>query len=653
MSAIAGIYRYTGEPVSVEEGRQLLAGFDGMLEDRVGTWSADGVFLACRARWLTPEAVGESLPYRGEDGLVITADAVLDNREELTGLLGIPAHRRDGVTDSELIRLSYRKWGEEAPARLVGDFAFVIWDETRRALFGARDHSGKRTLYYRHEGRSFAFGTRMEPLLRLPGAERRLNETWLAEYLAITGMVDTADASLTVYEGIRQLPPGHCFVCRPGGALALREYVRVLPNETLRLRSDGEYEEAFREVLAQAIKPRLRSRLPIGAQLSGGLDSGTVASFAALGLREEGRTLQTFSYVPAADFLDWTPRHLMADEREFMQAAVAHHPNMETTFCDFPGSDPLGVIDFWLDLMEMPYKFFENSYWLKGIMEEASKRGIGFLFTGARGNYTISWGPALDYYSLILKRLQLIRLMRELTAYSRKMGVPRGRVLSVVGSKAFPALQGLLRQSAVPSLEFPQWIHPAFAARTNAFERIEARGFAVDGHATLKAADAIEAREKHFAVNSLWNASGTSFTQLSLRHGVHGSDPTNDLRVIRFCLSLPLEQFVRDGAGRSLIRRATPGILADEVRLNQRKRGVQAADWLHRITPRWSAFLSELEEMLQSPLMREYVNLDALRGSLARFRGGPKASDAFDPELRLLMRSLIVYRFLHTRFERR
>lgn len=648
MSAIAGIHNFTGERVSPDAASRLMEGLAPCLADRTGTWTEGATFLGCRLLELTPEAEREELPrFSGLRGLAITADAVLDNRQELLDRFGIDSAVRDEVPDSELILLAYEKWGEASPAWLAGDFAYVIWDEKRRRLFGARDHSGKRTLYYHGNGERFAFATLLRPLLALPGVEKRLNEEWLAEYLAITGMIETADGSLTAYRDIFQVPPAHAFVCSDA-RIRLTEYVRLEPGETLRLGSDAEYEEAFREVVAGAVRPRLRSRRPVGAQLSGGLDSGTVASFAALGLREQGRQLETFSFVPVDDFTDWTPRHLMANEKTYMEATASLHPNMRTHFHDFAGSNPLSVMDSWLELMETPYKFFENSYWLKGLFEEAGKRGIGVLYSGARGNYTISWGPALDYYSRILRKLQLVRFVRELGAYSRNMGVSRSRVLSVVGQRAFPILQGFARPvaSAPSAAEFPQWIHPEFAARTGAFERIAARGFAAAGHSTLAASDAIEARIKHFQCNSLWNASGASFTKLSLRYGVHSCDPTNDLRVIRFCLSLPLDQFVRDGAGRSLVRRSTRGILADPVRLNQRTRGVQAADWVHRTAPVWKECSAEMEAMCADPAMREYVNTEALRRGLDRFRDAPAEKDTFDPELRLLMRSLIVYRFL-------
>ena len=87
-------------------------------------------------------------------------------------------------------------------------------------------------------------------------------------------------------------------------------------------------------------------------------------------------------------------------------------------------------MDDWIDVMEMPYKFYENSYWLKGIFEEASKQGIGVLLNGQRGNWTISWGHALDYQALLLKSLTLIRLSREIHLFSRKYGCKEIRIFS-------------------------------------------------------------------------------------------------------------------------------------------------------------------------------------------------------------------------------
>ena len=118
------------------------------------------------------------------DNWHITADAIIDNRDELFERLQVHRDDRKKITDSQLILLAYEKWGEESPKFLVGDFAFMIWDEKERKMFGARDFSGlERFITYRDQNR-FSFCTIIKPLLTLPYVTKKLNEQWLAEYLA-------------------------------------------------------------------------------------------------------------------------------------------------------------------------------------------------------------------------------------------------------------------------------------------------------------------------------------------------------------------------------------------------------------------------------------------------------------------------------------
>ncbi len=176
--------------------------------DDIRVWKNENVFFGCHAQWITPESIGEPLPfYDSERQCTITADAIIDNREELFESLQIPRDQRKTIPDSQLILLAYYKWGEDSPKHLVGDFAFMIWDEREQKLFGARDPSGYRTLYYYKDHRRFAFCTTIEPLLNLPYIEKKLNEEWLAEFLAITGMIDTVDALTTPYLNVEQIPP--------------------------------------------------------------------------------------------------------------------------------------------------------------------------------------------------------------------------------------------------------------------------------------------------------------------------------------------------------------------------------------------------------------------------------------------------------------
>ncbi|PEB52130.1 asparagine synthetase B [Bacillus pseudomycoides] len=641
MSAITGIIHFNEESISIEHGTRLMNHLQKYPADDVQIWHKNNAFLGCHAQWITPQSVGEQLPfYNYEKQLAITADAIIDNRNELFEKLQVDYADRKNMTDSELILLTYQKWGEAAPKHLVGDFAFMIWDEKKQTLFGARDFSGSRTLYFYRGEKQFAFCTIINPLFTLPYIKKTLNEQWLAEFLAIPVNFESVDPFLTVYKYIEQVPPSHTILVKEGKVTFSRYYTPT-NGEMLRLKSNREYEEAFRDVYRSAVKARLRTHHQVGAHLSGGLDSGSVVGFAARDLRAENKQLHTFSYVPVDGFVDWTHKGRVADERPFIQSTVQHVGNIKDYYLELPERSPLSEVDDWLETMEMPYKFFENTFWLSGVYEKASRQGIGVLLSGQRGNWTVSWGPVLDYQAMLLKKLHLMRFFRELHLYSRNIGVKKSRVFAVVRKKAFPFLNQLL--SPEEQSIFPVIINPEFARKMNVFDRLKEKEIDITGASISSAYDM---KREQFEKPYYWSINGTYETKLSLRYALWDRDPTNDLRMIQFCLSVPEEQYVQNGLDRALIRRATKNFLPDKVRLNQRVRGVQGADGVYRMAPFWNEFIEELQQLSVDPIISEFLNVEVIKNAISKIRREPRPEYAFDLDFRILMRSLIFYRFI-------
>ncbi|MGW6192111.1 lasso peptide isopeptide bond-forming cyclase [Bacillus cereus] len=641
MSAITGIIHFNEETISIQHGTQLMSYLQKYPADDIQIWHKENAFLGCHAQWITPESVGEQLPfYNYEKQLAITADAIIDNRNELFEKLQVDYADRKNMTDSELILLSYQKWGEAAPKYLVGDFAFMIWDEKKQTLFGARDFSGSRTLYFYRGEEKFAFCTIINPLFTLPYVEKKLNEQWIAEFLAIPVNFESVDSQQTVYKYIEQVPPSHTISVK-NGKVNFSRYYTPTTGKMLNLKSNEEYEEAFRDVYQSAVKARLRTHHKVGAHLSGGLDSGSVVSFAAKDLRAENKKLHTFSYVPVEGFVDWTHKGRIADERPFIQSTVKHVGNIQDYYLELPERSPLSEIDDWLETMEMPYKFFENTFWLSGVYEKASQHGIGVLLSGQRGNWTVSWGPILDYQAMLLKKLHWMRFYRELYLYSRNLGVKKSRVFEVVKRKAFPFLHQLL--SSEEQDVFPRIINPEFAKKMNVFDRLKEQDIDITG---TSISNAYDMKREQFEKTYYWSINGTYETKLSLRYALWDRDPTNDLRIVQFCLSVPEEQYVQNGVDRSLIRRATKNLLPDKVRLNQRVRGVQGADGVYRMAPFWNEFIEEVEELSVDPIISEFLNVEVIKKAISKLCKEPRPEYAFDLDFRVLMRSLIFYRFI-------
>ncbi|MRN56318.1 asparagine synthase-related protein [Paenibacillus monticola] len=637
MSAIAGVFHLQQHILDPEQGLQLMQELKRYPADETSVWQKKGIFFGCHAQWITPQSLNESLPfYDAERGLAITADAIIDNRGELFQQLQVPYEDRESIPDSLLILLAYEKWGDQTPVHLVGDFAFMIWDERKGTLFGARDFSGSRTLYFHRSAGLFSFCTVIHPLLTLQGVSKQLNEQWASEFLAIEGRMDTLNCFSSAYQSIEQLPPGH-WVSITNEKIVFSQYY-TLHTPKLRLSSNGEYEEAFREVVGQAVRDRLRTHLAVGANLSGGLDSGSVVSFAAEELHRRRQPLHTFSSYPVDTFTDFNLSNRVADERPFIQETIDHVGNIEPNFLNFPELSPYSEIDEWLDIMEMPYKFIENSYWLKGIFEQAQMKGIGVLLSGQRGNWSISWGTALDYQAKLIRELHWPSFYQEYRQYNQSMNADRKKVLQIVSKKVFPSLTRLLSKRPNP---LPELIHPDFAKRTDVNQRLKEFNMDSEHSQTIYGI-----RKDHFEQPHIWNVNGTVATKLSLKYRVWDRDPTNDLRVIRFCMSVPEEQYVQNGVDRSLIRRAMKGRLPDKVRMNRKRRGLQGADGIHRMMPEWPTFLRELQEMIRDPRASSYLNHVDLARCLERLGSKPDPTMIYSTDFRLLSRGLVFYRFL-------
>ena len=138
-------------------------------------------------------------------------------------------------------------------------------------------------------------------------------------------------------------------------------------------------------------------------------------------------------------------------------------------------------------------------------------------------------------------------------------------------------------------------INPEFAKQTGVYDKLKEYG--IDKSGWFSSTNVYEQRRKHFEDLFHWNASNTKSTKLSLRYSLWERDPTNDLRVIRFCLSVPEEQYVQKGLDRAIIRLSTKKYLPDSIRLNQRSRGIQGADWVHRIIPYWNDIYRRIESV--------------------------------------------------------
>lgn len=226
-------------------------------------------------------------PMTNEDGtLWLVYNGEIYNFRELAAELAARGHRFATRCDTEVILHLYEELGPACLERLRGMFSFALWDGRRRRLFCARDRLGVKPFFYRFAGGDFIFASGPEPILRHPGVGRSVDAKALDLYLTY----QYVPAPLTIYGGMRKLPPAH-YLLLEDGRLSVERYWDVNPGRQAEIGYD-EARERLRELLTEATRLRLVSDVPLGAFLSGGIDSSIVVALMS-GLTD--RPVKTFS----------------------------------------------------------------------------------------------------------------------------------------------------------------------------------------------------------------------------------------------------------------------------------------------------------------------------------------------------------------------
>jgi asparagine synthase (glutamine-hydrolysing) len=254
--------------------------------DADGFHLGPGVGLGHRRLSIIDLAGGDQ-PIYGEDrSCAVILNGEIYNFQELQRELEGRGHSFKTHSDTESIVHAYEEWGLDCVARLRGMFAFALWDETKRRLILARDRAGKKPLYYHADGERLVFASEIKGLLQDPGIKRRLNLESLSDYFSF-GNIPSPN---TVFQDIYQLPPAH-FLVWERGQTKLHEYWDVVFRPTGPRRPEQAL-EAFAPLFDEAVKIRMVADVPLGAFLSGGIDSSAVVASMA---RQSERPVVTTS----------------------------------------------------------------------------------------------------------------------------------------------------------------------------------------------------------------------------------------------------------------------------------------------------------------------------------------------------------------------
>ncbi|MCP1663250.1 MULTISPECIES: asparagine synthase (glutamine-hydrolyzing) [Methanocalculus] len=502
--------------------------------DGDGVYVDDRIGLAHRRLAIIDLSETGNQPMSNQDETIwIVYNGEIYNYKELREELRDLGHTFSSESDTEVIIHAYEEWGAECLSRFNGMWAFALWDSMREELFCARDRFGIKPFYYLIMNGSFIFASEIKALREHPCIGRSVNEARLSDFL---GWALTDHTEETLFDGIFQILPGHTLTVTEAGVGEQIPYWEISMNPALRTTSttDEEYAEDFLALMKDAVRLHLRSDVPVGTCLSGGLDSSTLTALINRVLRHDnsnnGNELQnTFS----ACFSD-----KQFDESEYIDIIaddthVRSHPT-------YPGPETI-----WEDLDHLLYSNDEpfaslTMYSQYCVMRKAS-RHVKVVLDGQGADELL--GGYIAYHIPHLRGL--IRASHPLIAIKEVIGILRHHrsffwfalhqvitrrkrrgLIRIVGADPLPRYQGTLGEALAVDLtraNLPYMLH--------------------------------------------WE------DRTSMAFSIESRVPFLDYRLVEYLASLPEDQKIRGGITKYILRKATKGLLPETIRCRMDKRG--------------------------------------------------------------------------------
>jgi asparagine synthase (glutamine-hydrolysing) len=537
-------------------------------------------------------------PISNEDGSIwIVFNGEIYNYLELRDQLESLGHRFKTNSDTEVIVHLYEEKGEACVERLRGMFAFAIWDSREQRLFAARDRVGKKPFHYVQTRNGLVFGSEVKAVLQHPDVERSVNPQGIADFLAYGYVPDPK----TAFTGINKLSPGHLLSYR-NSRLSIRRYWDFDYTNDLAPREEQYYIDELRRRLLESVRVRLVSEVPLGAFLSGGIDSSAIVAMMS---RESAAPVKTFSIgFSDAEFDELkyarvTAGHLQTDHHEFVVSPdvcrlvdeiVWHH--------DEPFADVSSIPAYIVSKMAREH-----------VTVVLSGDGGDELF-GGYGRYLVDLDRRkYERIPSLIRRGALAPLSRALprSAYGKNF---LGNI----------ALDGAGRY--IESVSYfndamkRELLSPEYLRQLDGYE--SARAF----RNIFYSQDAADRLERLLYLDSKTYLPGdilTKVDRMSMAHSIETRVPLLDHQLVEFVQKIPIAMKIRGRDTKYIFKRAMRGILPDEI-IDRPKQGfdVPINKWLN------NELRSMLDDVLNDSRTRQrgYFNRRAIESLVQEHRRG-------------------------------
>lgn len=467
----------------------------------------------------------------------ITFDGRLDNREDIAATIGITADRN--LPDPVLILKAYEKYGDSLLPDLIGEFALVLWRKDTRELTFVRSVDGARSLFYVMDDRHLMWCTDIAHLIRVAGLTTKVDRRYIYQYL-----FTFPSSHLTPFEAVYAVPAGKALrfgrnTISP--VLSLWEPRNITP---INYKSDAEYEDRFRHELRQAIRPKLRAKGKVFAELSGGLDSSTLTLIAHNILLHDNRDphiLKTLSMV--------YNRSRTADERYFIRLVE----EMRSSNSIYISEDELHFTTNFDDISftGLPSLFQLRPGKFRSYTQHMAADNARLLLTGEGGDSIFCSTPRPEMLVAdLLYGGRVISAHQCCIQLSRFTGIPYFNLLR----RSLPStLQSAFPQRWQDSARIPSWVNldgerEAFVDHSN-----------ISFNSGLSPSQMLRIR----LAESFFRA--TAASNINDHPQLYVSHPYSHRPLVEFCIAVPMSQMQREGETRSLQRRALSRHLPEKI----------------------------------------------------------------------------------------
>ena len=593
--------------------------------DDQGTLLTDDAALGMR-RLSIIDLAGGHQPMSTEDGqITIVYNGEIYNYRELRQQLQERGHSFRTRSDTESILHSYKQYGTACVEHLRGMFAFAIWDASRRQLFVARDRVGEKPLYYSMTPQgTFVFGSELKCLLQHPHVERELSPEALDAYLTFGYVPDP----LSIFKNISKLPPGHQLTLT-NGILKIEQYWDFPYEPIEENRSEDEYIDELRTLLDESVRMRLVADVPLGAFLSGGIDSSTIVGLMARNMSEPVKTFSIGFREDTYDELKYArlaARHFGTDHHELVVTPdVCHLIDQLACHFDEPFADQ-SVIPTYLvsklaaEQVKVVLSGDGGDELFAGYsryVTERSRRGFGHLPGFIRRGLMKPVSRLLPHGTLGRNYLYNVALD------------PIERYIDNI------SVFSNLNKAALYTDEFRK-ILGTFAAPAERYENYAAQVVTGDALDRLLYLDS-----KTYLPGDIL----TKVDRMSMAVSLEARVPLLDHKLVEFVNRMPASLKMRGKESKHIFKRAVKDLVPDEI-LNRPKQGfgVPIADWINK------ELSSRIHDTFRDPITRQrgYVNPEYVDTLLEEHERGRR--DHSPALWTLLMFELWCRRFLDNSF---